>query len=401
MIVAVVFLTISLFIGNNEAQNSPAAVIVHPPTYSTASEGQTVRMTCAAYGVPVPTISWSRATEDVAAKLADSSSGYKKYDKMVTVNGTDFKVSVLEICGVALSETDEFICSADNGVSGIGIASDEARFFLSVTGSSSEPPSVVVRPPSDTTVDYGSTVEAVCIAYGNPVPTITWNKDGCSDISCITNAKMFSEVVTYGDVSFRKSTLQLCNVDGSNTGSYSCSASNGIGGEGVAPGSYSWQLTVNPKPVPTTTSTEAPTIATTSCPDVRGGTGTQSTVPGRSRSSSVPDSSSSPTEGVPGRFESDLADERTYQIVVGIETAAIAILLVITIVAILVAISLSRNKPKQLAEIAVPPMDPHVHSVENPIHGDQEENDMYEDIQIGGEGMTYANLVNQMDAAED
>ena len=394
MIVAVVFLTISLFIGNNEAQNSPAAVIVHPPTYSTASEGQTVRMTCAAYGVPVPTISWSRATEDVAAKLADSSSGYKKYDKMVTVNGTDFKVSVLEICGVALSETDEFICSADNGVSGIGIASDEARFFLSVTGSASEPPSVVVRPPSDTTVDYGSTVEAVCIAYGNPVPTITWNKDGCSDISCITNAKMFSEVVTYGDVSFRKSTLQLCNVDESNTGSYSCSASNGIGGVGVAPGSYSWQLTVNPKPVPTTTSTEAPTIATTSCPDVRVDTGTTSTISGRSRSSSMLDSSSSPTEGASGRFR-NVADERTYQAVVGIETVAIAILLVIATVAIIAAISLSRNKPKQLAEIAVPPKDPRVQSVENPIHGEE-----YEDDQVAADAdtMTYADLAKKMEA---
>ena len=369
MIAFLAFITVSLIIGDSVAQNSPAAIIVHPPTYTTASEGQTVRLTCAAHGVPTPSITWSRAAGGVA--------GYKQYNEIVTVNGTDFRVSVLEICGAAVADTDEFMCTGDNGVSGVGVASNQARFFLSVTGSTSEPPSVVVRPPSDTTVDYGSTVEAVCVAYGYPIPTIMWKKDSCSDTSCSANAKIYNEVVTYGKVSFRKSILQLCNVDESNMGWYTCNAMNGLEGEGVAPSSFSWQLVVKPNPSTTTSMKTSAMTSSTGCPVA----------------SSL--ASSPPTENV-GRF-SGVASEQSYQAIIGIETAAIIVLLVVAIVAIIAAIGLSRKKPKTVSEVAIPPKDPRVYSVENPVHGEQES--IYEGEPGPGE-MTYADLAKKMEADE-
>ena len=242
------FLVALIFVfSQTAAQTAPGAIVVHPPTYSTASTGQTVRMTCAAYGTPTPSISWSRASGNLASKLSNINSGFTKYDKTVTVNDTDFVVSVLEICGVSTVDTDEYMCTADNGISGIGVASPDAKFFLSVTGAASEPPAVIVRPPSEgATVDYGSTIEAVCVAYGNPIPTISWAKDGCSDMSCAPNANIFDEIVTYGEVSFRKSIFQLCNVTEMNNGMYTCSATNGIGGEGVAPKQFSWAVCSEP-----------------------------------------------------------------------------------------------------------------------------------------------------------
>ena len=169
----ILVLFFAFLIGENAAQSSPGAIIVSPPRYTTVDVGQTVRMTCAAYGLPTPSISWTRLSENVAQKLDDSNSGYKVYEQTTTMNGTVFRVSVLEICGVTASESDEYICTADNAMDGQGIADSNAKFFLSVNVPFTEPPSIVVRPPPNAdAVEYGTTIEAVCVAYGSPLPTM-------------------------------------------------------------------------------------------------------------------------------------------------------------------------------------------------------------------------------------
>lgn len=266
-ILLLVALTVSILAVPSTAQtNTPPGIVINPPKFTTATPGQTIRITCVAYGFPVPSITWSRLSDDVAEKLSDSTSGYKKYEKTTTVSGKQFRVSVLEICGVSTAETDEYFCTASNGISGTGIAESSYAFFVSVlTDKPEEPPSLVARPPvSGDSVMHGSTVEAVCVAYGNPVPAVTWSKQGCVGITCINNAQVFNQVVSYGDVVYRKSTLQLCNIDESNSGTYMCSADNGVDGEGVAGAkSFTWQLSVNPKPV---ISTSDVVIPTTTCP---------------------------------------------------------------------------------------------------------------------------------------
>ena len=98
-------------------------------------------MICAAYGVPAPTITWSKNTGSIADMLQDTNSGVKAYWKTLTVNGTDFVVSVLEICGAAAMHTDEYSCWANI----VGIAASYAQFFLSVTLAPQEPPSLVTE----------------------------------------------------------------------------------------------------------------------------------------------------------------------------------------------------------------------------------------------------------------
>lgn len=380
-----------LCFGLSLTQDSPAAIVVHPPSYSTATTSQTVRMTCAAYGVPKPTITWSRASGDLTSKLLQSNSGFKQYDKTVTVNGTDFLVSVLEICGVSTVDTDEYTCSSNNGVSGAAITTPAASFFLSVSGATPEPPAVIVRPPSGVTmVDAGSTVEAVCVAYGNPVPSIMWKKDGCTDLSCSKDSKMYDEMVKYGDITFRKSIVQICNVTEGHTGSYTCQAMNGVAGVGVAPSDSSWQLSVKIKPSSTSVSIPAP--PTTTCPSYA------PVAPSTSDARGTATPSVDPTTG---RITDDGAlSSGTYTIIIVI--LAIIIVLLLTAVIVVIIIAVKRGSPSQKADIAMPSKaNPEVlYSVENPIHNDEEA--LVQDDEKDADTMTYADLAKKMaDEADD
>lgn len=395
--IAVVLLLVFISVGQNLAQNTPGAIIASPPKHTTTSEGQTIRMTCAAYGKPTPSIKWTRLSDDVTAKLADSTSGYKQYDQTTTVDGTEFIISVLEICGVTVSDSDEYICTADNNIPGEGIASSEERFFLSVTGSVFEPPSIVVRPPSESdTVDYGNTIEAVCVAYGSPLPTITWTKEGCADISCSTNARIFTEIISYGDVSYRKSTLQLCSVDESNSGSYACSAMNGVDGDGVTPKSFPWKLTVNPKPTPPSTS-HSIVVPSYSCP--KGEMPTKNA--GRE---SITNGGASPSPTTERQLLEDLANEQAYQVVVGIETVVVLLLLIVLVVGIIFIFYFRSRRVKEEKKQPQPIQSHAYSSKKKAEHGENEggEGDELEDNANDEEytemDVSYANLVKKMEA---
>lgn len=309
-------LTLVGFIGV-QAQNAPAIVIRPPDT--TATETQTVRFTCAAYGLPMPAIGWWRGNEDLTTLLATDGSGLKVYAQTITVNSTVFTVSVLEICGVNQTSNADFTCLATNGVNfGSSVAPSSATFSLTVTPADQQPPAIVVR-PSDQTVDYGSTVEAVCVAYGNPLPTISWAKTSCQscDVSEGMGTSLVSnDVVSYGDVSFTKSTLRLCGVEPRDSGTFRCSASNGVSGSGIGQSSWEYQLSVNQQPVVTTTSIVA-----------------------------------RPTETTESQLLRNVAAEHAYQAVIGIETVVIVILIVVIVILIFAAYKMSSSREKATIEI--------------------------------------------------
>ena len=109
-----------------------------------------------------------------------------------------------------------------------------------------DPPAIVVHPPANSTVGVSETVELVCVAYGLPVPTITWSRPGYSNISSAFagTVNIRSEVVSVQNTSFRKSILQMCNIGLEDMNTYSCSADNGISGMGVASSSVSFLVNV-------------------------------------------------------------------------------------------------------------------------------------------------------------
>ena len=51
----------------------------------------------------------------------------------MTVNGTEFAISVLKICSLQVNHTDQYTYVAENGVAGHGIADKSATFYLAVT----------------------------------------------------------------------------------------------------------------------------------------------------------------------------------------------------------------------------------------------------------------------------
>ena len=82
------------------------------------------------YGVPTPAISWSRYS---GSTLVNGSDSVRIHELNKTVNGTEFSISVLEICSLQVNHTDQYTCVAENGVAGRGIADKSATFYLAVT----------------------------------------------------------------------------------------------------------------------------------------------------------------------------------------------------------------------------------------------------------------------------
>ena len=107
---------------------------------------------------------------------------------------------------------------------------------------------VVITPPATNTVNEKSVVEFVCVAYGNPLPTITWSRTNVPNITSTThaNATVTTQTMVYGDVTFQKSVLQLCSVSARDQdNAYMCKAENGVGGSGIADSWATFGLTVN------------------------------------------------------------------------------------------------------------------------------------------------------------
>lgn len=102
----------------------------------------------------------------------------------------------------------------------------------------------MIRPPAISHVEVNKTVEMVCVAYGNPMPDITWSKPGCANMTenVPDGVRIFSDVYMVSNTSFRRSVIQICNIDMSDGTWYSCMASNGLNGPGLASSSATFTL---------------------------------------------------------------------------------------------------------------------------------------------------------------
>ena len=103
---------------------APPEVLVSPLS-TTAFHGTTVMFACIAYGVPVPTFSWTR---DSYPLVNDSSTVI--YENKTTKEGIVFVKSVLEICNLQVVEdSGTYSCRAESV-----ITSASTNFELAVQG---------------------------------------------------------------------------------------------------------------------------------------------------------------------------------------------------------------------------------------------------------------------------
>ena len=98
--------------------------------------------------------------------------------------------------------------------------------------------------PEDTVVLAGDSVLLTCVGYGVPQPSISWERDG----ETITEDgskfhRVESALVVEGSV-FVRSSLLLCNTSQTDSGNYSCSASNTI----REPDTVDFNLTIKSEP---------------------------------------------------------------------------------------------------------------------------------------------------------
>ena len=97
----------------------------------------------------------------------------------------------------------------------------------------------MIRPNQTIEVDTGNTITLVCVAYGDPNPSISWSQ-GDTVLSNNSRITIFEELVTENGVTFVQSILTMCSADEADAGQYSCFADNTLGND-----TASFVLTVN------------------------------------------------------------------------------------------------------------------------------------------------------------
>jgi len=82
---------------------------------------------------------------------------------------------------------------------------------------------IVIRPQQVTPVNAGSSLTLACVAYGDLIPTISWNK-GSNQLTNDSEVTIYQEVLNISGLIFAKSILEICALDEDDAGQYSCFA---------------------------------------------------------------------------------------------------------------------------------------------------------------------------------
>ncbi|VDI33233.1 neural cell adhesion molecule [Mytilus galloprovincialis] len=179
--------------------------IVKPPTAQSVSVGEAARFECVATAKPAPKYYWY------------------------------FNTITLELTG------ERYNLSRDNGVLIIKkVIKDDAGTYKCVARSTDKSDEkdaalTVLVPPQinkldNATGDEGTSATIKCTAYGEPIPKITWMKEGTSveitDGSQIDNSDIVASQVTRDDRMEVEGSLQISNLKSSDAGFYICKATN-------------------------------------------------------------------------------------------------------------------------------------------------------------------------------
>jgi len=103
------------------------------------------------------------------------------------------------------------------------------------------PAQVVLHPAIDTQIEAGSTVLLTCVAYGVPLPSLSWSRNGSFLSLNDSHVTVYPQVVadSGSGVVFMKSIVKLCRSQLTDAGIYSCSAENELGMH-----NFSFQVTI-------------------------------------------------------------------------------------------------------------------------------------------------------------
>ena len=137
---------IRLFIYNNGNYHyaDRASVVLTLPENVAVLHTQTVVLSCAAYGTPTPSISWS-TTSNRNLSFSSPSIGVNITHTIKNITNTLFAVSVLKLCNVSSSDAGNYSCIANNGVAGCGLASNVSSTPLNIYSSIAEGESTMRR----------------------------------------------------------------------------------------------------------------------------------------------------------------------------------------------------------------------------------------------------------------
>ena len=92
---------------------APAAIVLRPPENNQVNEGDSIRITCAAYGSPVPDIYWSKPG---CLKMSNDTNNVYVYSDMYSMWNVTMRWSTLQICSAGADDATQYSCWADNGV---------------------------------------------------------------------------------------------------------------------------------------------------------------------------------------------------------------------------------------------------------------------------------------------
>ncbi|XP_063845129.1 roundabout homolog 2-like isoform X2 [Scylla paramamosain] len=175
-----------------------------------SSVGSSAAFECLAVGRPPPLVVWSRQdNHNLLLPRQDTPTGEPDDQPNVWVNAE----GTLIINQVTRALAGWYSCAA---VSAAG--SLVARALLDVPAPTLHPPPVIALRPRNVTVTPGGAAVLVCRAEGDPVPRVTWGRDG----SALPEDDPRIIVLDSG-------TLQIDATTEEDAGQYSCSASSSAG----------------------------------------------------------------------------------------------------------------------------------------------------------------------------
>ena len=192
-------------------------------------DGDTVLLTCVAYGDQPLSISWSRE----GSVLMNDSQRITIYEAEIEEGGTTFIQSILQICSIGADDAGVYSCNAENEV-----GNDTANFELILAEA---PVQIVLHPVNLTDVPDGDTVLLTCVAYGDLPLSISWSREGSVLMNDSQRITIYEAEIEEGGSTFLQSILQICSTEANDAGVYSCNAENEAGND-----TASFELTVTP-----------------------------------------------------------------------------------------------------------------------------------------------------------